>query len=177
MLKQNNGEAPQILSTEDLLAKMREGIKEVHEIRMRSAVFPVRVLSVDEVNAIRREAIRVTATTGGDETDSALCVQKATLKLASTLNLGGVPSVTDKMLSMMNLDEVLYLYNEYIRVMDSVNPNLDFIPPEKFKELVEALKKNIVSPRDCSLLQLRVICSVFRDLIQRQDSQDTPVAN
>lgn len=163
---------PSILSVEDMLAKMRSGTKELHEIRMREMVFPVRVLSIDEVTAIRRDAISRTNASGGDDTECSVVVQKLTLKLASTVTHGGAPLMGDKLLSTLHLDELQYLYEEYIRVMDSVNPTLQSIPPEKFRELVDGLKKNTASSKDCSLLQLRAICSAFVDLIQRPEIQD-----
>lgn len=159
------------MTVEDQLAKMREGKKAIYEIKLGMAVFPVRVLAADEVAAVRREAIRKTSLASGDDTDKNIEIQKTTLKLASTLSKGGAPLITDKLLSMMYLDELTYLYDEYIRVMEAVNPAIDHIQPDVFRSLVDALKKNIASPRDLSLLQLRAICTAYVDLILRQENQ------
>ncbi len=171
-------ESPQtIITAEDLLKKLRAGVKETHEIRLRELVVPVRVLSIDETNAIRREAIANAAKLMGDETDKSLYAQKLTLKLASTLNKNGAPILSDKLLSMMTVDEVNHLYNEYITVMDSVNPSLETITSEQFRFLVDGLKKNTLTSRDLSLHQLRAICTSFADLIQRQETHDSPTDN
>jgi len=171
MNSRHTHEAPQVTTAEDMLAKMRAGTKEVYEIRMREMIIPVRVLSIDEVNAIRREAIMETTKKQGDETDKNLLVQKLSLKLASTLVKNSAPILSDKLLSLLTMDEVNYLYEEYIRVMDAVNPSLQAIEPEQFKLLVDALKKSHLSSKDLSLLQLRAICTAFVDLIQRLESQ------
>lgn len=162
-----------ITTADDLLAKMRAGVKEVYEIRLRDLVIPVRLISVDEVNQIRREAKRnATLLKGGDETDGNLEIQKCTLKLASNI-ARGVPILSDKLLSMLTVDEITHLYNEYVNVMDAVNPSLQSIDPEVFRSLVDALKKNTISAKDCSLVQLRAICSAFADLIQRLEIQNS----
>lgn len=165
------GDAPQIQTAEDLLLRMRAGTKEVHEIHMRDLTIPVRVLSIDEVNNIRRSSIVETQKKAGDDTDKNLTVQKLTLKLASTLVKNGAPLLSDKLLSLLSVDEVNYLYEEYIKVMDSVNPSIETIDPEVFRNLVDALKKNNVTWKDLSLRQLRGICTAFVDLIQRLENQ------
>lgn len=165
------GKPPQIVTVEEQLARMRVGTKETYEIRLRDFVIPVRVLSVDEVNAIRREAIRFATVNGGDETDRNLSRQKSTLALASTLNKGSAPILHEKILGAMTTDELGHLYDEYVRVLDAVNPSMDSMSAEQFRELVDALKKSTVTARDCSLLQLREICTAFVDLIQRLETQ------
>lgn len=177
MDRHQEGTPPAILTAEDILAQMREGVKQVHEISLRGYTFPVRVLSIDEVNAIRREAIRVAAMGGGDTVDKNVETQKATLRLASTVTQGGPPMLGDKVLSMLSVDEVNYLYEEFVRVMDSVNPSLESIPPEQFRELVDALKKSTISPKDCSLRQLRAICTAYVDLILRLETRDSQPAS
>lgn len=157
------------LSSEELLVKLRQGKKTSEEIRMGGLTIPIRVLSCDEINSIRREANRIKASIQGDDTDRNLEIQKNTLKLASNVS-GGIPFLGDKLLSMMTLDEITYLYDEFIRFMDSVNPSLDQITPEIFRSLIDALKKKIISPRELSLVHLRAICIAYVDLIQRQET-------
>lgn len=171
MRRESDGPHQVPMSAEELLAKMRQGKKDIHEIRMGNMVIPVRVLSCDEVATIRREAIRKTAMSQGDETDKNLQIQKLTLTLASTVSRGQAPFLGDKIMGLMTLDELTFLYDEYIRVMETVNPAVEHIQPDIFRGIVDALKKNAASPKDLSLLQLRAICSAYVDLIQRQESQ------
>lgn len=174
-MHRSGDEAPQIVTAEDQLERMRAGTKAIHEIRMRDMVIPVRVLSIEEIQAIRREAIQKTSNMGMDDTDKHIMIQKITLKMASTIVKGGGPTLGDKVLGLVSLDELQYLYDEYIRVMDAVNPTLQTIEPEAFRALVDALKKNSVSSKDCSLLQLRAICSAFVGLIQKLETQGSPL--
>jgi hypothetical protein len=161
----------EIVTAEDLLAKMRAGTREVHEIRMRELVIPVRVLSITEMNDIRRDALRSAIASQGDEVDKNVITQKSTLKLATNVVKGGAPFLSDKVLSLMSVDEINYLYNEYVRVCESVNPSVESIEPEQFRALVDALKKNTITSKDCSLVQLRAICTSYVDTIQRQEHQ------
>lgn len=173
----SHNEPSKVLSAEDLLAKMREGTKAQHDVQMRGITIPLRVLSNDEHNNVRREAIRLTVAAGGDETDRNLRTQHMVLKLASTSAPNGAPLLGDRLLSLLSVDEVNYIYEEYIRVMDSVNPSLETIDPEVFRALVEALKKNTLSSKDLSLRQLRAMCTAYVDLIQRQEMQNSPQDN
>lgn len=156
-----------VMSAEDLLAKARSGTKEVYEITLRDLVVPIRILAIDEVNAVRRAAIREATIKGGDEVDRNVEMQKACLKLASTISKGGGPILGDKILAILSVDEINHLYNEYIRVMDVCNPSLEHIQPDEFRTLIDALKKKTISASDCSLQQLRAICTAYVDLIQR----------
>lgn len=176
-MERHNPEAPVILSAEDLLRRMRAGTKEVYIIRMREQEIPVRVLSIDEIAQIRREAISQAAKLGGDETELNLWKQKLTLKLASAVTADKVPMLSEKLLGLLSLDEVQYLYEEYIRITDAVNPSLELMSPERFKSMVDALKKNHLSSRDCTLLELRVICSAFQELIQRPETHGSQKVN
>lgn len=166
---ENKSKVP--LSAEDLLVRLREGKKTVGEIRMGDLVIPIRVLSCDEFNAIRREAIRKTALIQGDLLDRDIEIEKNTLKLASTVSTGGGPFLGDKLLSMLAAHEMNYLYSEYVRFSERFNPSLEQIQPEEFKELVNALKKKEISPRELSLMQLRAICTSFVELILKLENQ------
>lgn len=159
-----------ILSADDQLALLRAGVREVYEIQLRNLKIPMRVLSNEEAAAVRREALQYMYTVKGDETDKNLHIQKTTLKLASTITKGGAPFLSDKLLDMLSLDELQFIYSEYVKMLDDVNPSLDKIHPDKFRALVEALKKNAITSRDLSLPQLKAICSAFQDMIQRQDT-------
>lgn len=163
-----------IVTVDDLLAKMRAGVRESHEITLRELTIPVRVLSVDELNNIRRDSIKHATMQAGDDTDRNLHIQKTTLKMASTVAKGGAPVLGDKLLSMLSMDEINYLYDEFMNVMDRVNPALDQLTQEEFRAIVDALKKNTITSRDLSLHQLRAVCTAYQDLIRRQDSQMQP---
>lgn len=164
-----------LVTPEDLLSKMRAGVKMHHEIRMRDLVVPVRVLSIDEMNAVRRESVRM-AIASGDEVDKNVSIQKLTLQVAST-PIGGGALLNEKFFKQITLDELAYLYEEYIKVLDDVNPGAETLTTEQVRELVGVVKKNTCSAKDCSLVQLKVIFSLFQDLIRKQETQGSPKDN
>lgn len=166
-----------IISSEDILKKMRMGIKETYEISLRSFKVPVRVLSMDELVAVRREGIKHQALIGGDETDRNCYIEKTVLKLASTLTKNGAPLLMDGVLDKMTLEEISHLYGEYVKIMDDCSPELEQIPIEQFRALIDAVKKNSVTAKDCSLRQLRAIFYAYQDLIQKQETQILPPDN
>lgn len=165
-----------ILAT-DILARMRMGKQTVSEIRMGEQVIPVRVLSAAEVNAIRHAARAEVAKTHGDETDENLYIQRVTLQLASQIDPKGIPFLTDKIMQHLSIDEMSYLYSELIKFWEQFNPSLEQITPEKFRLLVDALKKNRISWNDCSMPERKAIFICFVDMIQRQDTQTSPQDN
>jgi hypothetical protein len=156
------------LSADDLLKKMREGVKEVHNISLRGFNIPVRVLSLAEMNLIRKDAISQALANKGDGTDVNVITQQTVLKMASTIDSSGGPLLSDKVLERMTTDELNYLYNEYVRVSESVNPSVEHISHDAFRELVNALKKNMITSVDLSLPQLRAICTAYVALISEQ---------
>lgn len=167
----------QLINAEDLLAKMRAGTKEVYEIRMRELTIPVRMISLDERLDIRNRMMVQNTKVLGDQANLASLVQKEVLRLASTLSHGQPGVLSDRLLGMLSLDEVIYLYNEYQKICEEVNPSLEEINPEKFEALVNAIKKNSVTASDLSLAQLRAVFIAYQDLIQRLVFQTSPGDN
>lgn len=159
------------ISPEEMLVQLRMGKKMAYEVCMGNLKIPMRVLSLDEEAAVRREALKVAMQNGGDETDKNIAIEKMTIKLATTMQPGGIPYITDPILNRMTADEHTSLYNEYINIRERVNPNLEQIDQTQFTAMVECLKKNIVSKNDLSILQLRAICGAYQDLIQRLEIQ------
>jgi hypothetical protein len=166
----------ELLSAEDLLARMRAGTKEVYEIKMRQLALPVRILSLDEMLDIRNRMMVQNAKVVGDQANLASLVQKETLRFATTI--GGQPGIlSDRLLGMLSLDEIQFLYAEYTKVTEEVNPSLEAVSPEKFEMLVDAIKKNSVTASDLSLVQLRAVFLAYQDLIQRLVFPTSPTDN
>ena len=162
---------------DEILSRMRMGKKTYSEIRMGDQVIPVRVLSADEVNAVRHEAKVKAAKTGGDETDENLMIQKLSLQLASMMPNDPVPFLNDKIMKLLSVDEICFLYNELIHFWESVNPSLEQIEPERLRELVDSLKKNRITWNGCSLPERKAIFTCFAELIQRPDTQTSQQVN
>jgi len=153
-----------ILGPGDLLARMRQGIKETYMIHLRGYEIPVRVLSCSEVSQIRNAALRDQKVTGVDDAEKNLSVMKMTLERSSTPQ-GSAPALPRKVIDLLSIDELNYLYDEYIRVMEELNPSIEHIEPERFQAFVDALKKNSISEKGLSMPVLRAICRAYVALI------------
>lgn len=171
------GDAPDIQSVDDLLRKMREGTSSVHTVTMRSLSVPVRILSQDEHNEIRRAALTMNRSASGDDVDFNVLRQKLTLKKASEVKPGQPGIFSDKFLASQSLDELSYWYKEYMRINDLVNPSIETMTQDQFTSIVDALKKNTISPSDLSMPQLKGICTAFVDLVQRLEEADRRMAS
>lgn len=164
-------------SATDILARMRSGIKATYVIRLREQEIPVRLLSMDELMTIRREGLKHQASIKGDESDRNHCIHKLVLKFASDINKKKMPLLMDSVLDEMTYEEIAFLYGEYTKVMDDVNPDLERMSPELFRSLVDAVKKKSISAKDCSLRQLRTIFNAYQDLIERAETPNSPPDN
>lgn len=175
--RQGGSNPPEIMTAMDLLRKMRAGVKDVHDVRMRELVVPMRILSQDEWNLIRRDAKIQMLKDNGDETDMNVHIMKSVLRMASTVKDGGGPGLPDKLLTLLNQDEMRYLYDEYLRVVDSINPNIELMNTDEFRHFVDMIKKKSITSRDCSLAQLRVIFGAYQELIIALESAASQQAN
>lgn len=166
----------EITTVPDMLAKLRQGSLPTYPLRIRALEMPVRVVTnteqIEMRGVVQRKALEKTKV--GQVVDS-LWVDVATMKLmlmyASTIPAAsGVPMLSEKLLDELSSDELTYIYNEYMVIMDKVNPGLEQLTPEEFQILVDGVKKNLVSSKDCTLRQLKGIFTAYQDLIQRVDS-------
>lgn len=173
-MKRDGATNPQsIVSKADFLKLMRQGTKESYEFYVRGAKFTVRVLSIDEQTMVRRQAhLAMANVPGADETDINVEVQKSTLRLATQID--GINSVPPQIFDAMTADEIGLVYDQWLKIMDDVNPSLQVMTEEQFRALVEAVKKKSYSSRDCTLLQLKAIFNAFQDLIIKLEEQQPP---
>lgn len=167
----------QPIMVDDLLKKMRMGRQTVSEIRMGDLSIPVRILSADEINAIRKEARVQAIALNGDETDENLYIQKKTLQKSSEIGENQMSVLSNKLLNSLSIEELRYLYEALITFWDTFNPAVEKITPDKFRTLVEELKKNAISWNDCTTPERRAIFTCFVELTQRPDTAISPMVN
>lgn len=164
-------QANPVESVDERLARLRGGTKEQYVINFYTEQVHVRLLSIDEWNTVRKEA-RSERLEQNDSVESEhVYMQKRVLELASTGANGKIPELPMKLLGKMSLEEVAFLYEEYMNIVDKMDPRLKFMSQEEFVALVAALKKNTMSSKDLSTRQLRAICTAYQDLIQRVGDQ------
>lgn len=151
------------ISAEELVTRLRQGTKDSHEIELRGNKIPVRLLSMDEMLAIRAEARRDNAVANGDDSDYNCRVQKTTLKMATTVPVGSAPYLGDKVLHMLTVDEIGDLFMQYTWVLHRVNPSLEMISPDEFRAMVDAVKKKALTWRELPLKHLRAIAVALQE--------------
>lgn len=135
----------EVMSVEDQLAAMREGVKYHFPVQIRSWTCVLRPLSIDEMNEVITE-VRAQIRTSPEDTQHTL--KENTVKAIETLwraSMSG-PNRNDaklhkKLLGMMTNDELMTLHKEYIRVCDAVNPMLDKMSAEEMERIIDYLKK------------------------------------
>lgn len=162
--------APGYIDPDEMLAKFRQGTSYEGVVQFRDGEVRFRILTRDEEMKIRREAIAHASKFGGDSAERDDYIEKFTLSAASTLN--GQPSLPISLFKSFTSNEMDFLYDEYIKIRDDANPSLEKLTIDEFNALVDAVKKNAVGWKDLSLAQLRAIFSVFRDMIQKQETQE-----
>lgn len=166
-----------IMSAEEIVSKLRAGIDETYEIEMRGTAIYVRVLSGDEFNYIRKACIQQVAAQGGDDTDKNFEIQKAVLAKCCMLK-DNVPGILNqKVLARLTVDEITNLYEQYLSILEQVNPTLDTISADEFEAIVTALQKKTSTARELSIRQLRGICSDLPGVLRILEREKSPPAN
>ena len=110
------------ITVDDLLKKMRMGKQYISEIRMGDVMVPVRVLSADEVNTLRKTARTLALRNGGDETDENLILQKLTLLHSAQIGISGVSVLSESLLDKMSLNQLEILVRGSDGVLGRVQP-------------------------------------------------------
>lgn len=163
-----------VITPADILANMRLGTKQVYSIFCRGQEFPVRLLSGDQVLKIRRDAMGVARSSGWDDVDRDYYQQKLTLIEATRMSDNDVPIISFEALKAWSLDEVIYVYEEYMRFCESVNPKLEALKPEELRVLIDAVKKNNLDVNNLSFRQLRAIFFSWQAIILEASTASSP---
>jgi hypothetical protein len=174
-LNSNQADAPpKHVSPEEFLKRFRTGLDDAHFIVLRGVPIPVRILTVDECNSIRRDSAMNAAKISGDEVDKNIAVMKLTLQKATQTNPKHPAYLHEKLLGALTIDELEYIYNEYLKVLSLFNPSLSDISEEQFRGLVEVAKKKMLAWKDLSLPQLKAIFLDWAALMSRSAASPTP---
>lgn len=174
----NQPEHRQIKTTAEVLAGMRNGKKTTSTIKMGDQEIPVRILSADEIIGIRTAAkLKRIAMVHGDETDESYQTQKLTLLAASDVTGIGSGILSESLLHQLTLNEMTFLYDQMINFWDEFNPSIEVMTSERFRDIVDALKKNRISWSDCSMEARKAIFTDYVAAIQAADSQTLPKGN
>ena len=148
----------------DLLDAMREGVAFSFELHIRKATIRLRPLSSAEQRSIYSQVntqVLHARKQGNEMTnfEADLARAQGTLIMASSDEYGKNPQLGPYQLDRMTSDEILYIYREYLAMLDKVSPSLETFEAEEAKALVELLKKNKDQLNELTYKQLRGILS------------------
>jgi hypothetical protein len=63
----------------------------------------------------------------------------------------------------------MYLFNEYNKCVDKVNPSVEKLSTEELNELVDKAKKNLLIMTELSFWQITNLCLALIEQIVQQD--------
>lgn len=155
-------------TAEEQLNLMRQGYKAELRIKLGGLEIPVRLMSaIEEADTIAN------AKTGlkiPDQADPKLHVSIAVMKavLEKAANVDGVPYLSRKCLDGMTHQELNALYDQYLTVCDSVNPEFEDLEAKQISDMIVAVKKNEKAPTDFFTSDLAAIGRFFLVQIQAE---------
>lgn len=152
---------------------MREGVDYKFNIKMRKLTLLVRPLSnkefcdiLSEVKEIMDKAPANLNTRVHEEVELA----KRILIKATTSDIDMKDEkLTHFILDRMTTGEIIALYKEYKAWEEEINPDAETINPDKVKQIVADLKKNLIQWRELSRLECK---HVVQYLMTQLDSQE-----
>lgn len=155
-----------MLTAQDI-DKLRKGIQNRVTVKVRGIPFTLRPLTLKENCDITSEALAQTSRLLPNEKHSIKESQIVTiLTLVQATFIDGVPGATEDTLNLLTADELGYLFNEYMCLMDSVNPNVETLSDAELFRLSEEVKKKPDQLTELSFSQLR---NLVRYLVTRTD--------
>lgn len=152
-----------IVSVEDQLALMRQGLKAKMELKLGGLVVSCRLLSMTEEATVISNAKKNLKVPEGHAADlfEGCAVQKAILNAASTVD--GVPQLSLGLLDKMTDIELGGLYDQYLSVKASVDPEFETMPADRIVALIQDVKKKEIALKDLYTWQLAAIGKFFLD--------------
>jgi hypothetical protein len=129
----------------DQLEAMRMGTEYRFPIQIREFRLAARPLTMSETLQIAAEVQEIMSKLPQNAKNALTehtLLAKETIKLASTSDYGANdPKITDYILDRMTPDEITHLFKQYVTGCDKVNPNLELIPADEIRGLVESIKR------------------------------------
>ena len=147
----------------DFLEQMRDGASMRYPVKLGTQTFWLRPLTVAERTSMMNILLQEISNLGPQKSTAYhehTLVARETLKMASKESYDSTTPgvISDYILDRLIEGELLYLYKEYVRIMDRVNPALENLSLEEIKSFIEAIKKKDMEPIELSSVQLANIC-------------------
>lgn len=158
---------PTDLGLQDL-DKMRMGIEYKFKVQIRGYNVELRPIEVGEQMEINREVMEWSANTPPalrNAMDENFMLAKKILEKASMTDPERkvIGPIAEFLLQKMTVDEMMFMYRQYLDGVARVNPALEEMTAEQLKEIAEEVKKSPERLTDLSSWQL---LNLARHLIQ-----------
>jgi hypothetical protein len=131
-----------ITTAEDLLEKLRRGNSQVLEIGLGELKVPCRLLSATEealvVAKANQKSIKDNPQGLKKEIWESINVMKGILKASTTIDAAGLP---DRFFEELRERELTDLYDQYVTLNHTINPNIQDLSPQEILQIVEEVKK------------------------------------
>jgi hypothetical protein len=159
-------------TTEEQLAAIRKGRLLDLSLKMGDLEIPCRIMGAAEeaatIASARMRAKQATPDSGQSEVVVSMEVMKAILMKAT--NVRSVQHLTPAFLKELSSAELGSLYDQYVTLINTVNPEFEKLKPEQIADMIETVKKKEKGPRDFFTWELAAIGRCLLEEIQQQGS-------
>lgn len=159
-----------IQTAEDLLSLLRKGNSQKLEIGLGDLKVPCRLLSATEEATIivkaSQEAMKKNPSGMKQEVFEAHETMRAILQAATTIDT--VPGLPARFLPMLTGTELVSLYDEYVTLNHTINPNVQEMSVDEINEMVDSIKKKTKAAKDFYTWQLAAAGRYFLAVIVNQ---------
>lgn len=131
----------------DNIAKMEQlrlGVYYGFKIDMKFDTYTLRPLSIAEMNKVYNEVAATLLKTPENRRTKVMedtLLAKEIIKVATRTYGQDTGGITDGVLDQMTNDQILFMYKEWLSTCERVNPNLETMPVDAIKALVDEVKK------------------------------------
>jgi len=157
---------PKATTAEEQLKLLRSGYAEQHELKLGDLVLPCRLMPAQEEAAIIGNA--KASVKAPSEAHRGLFESMAVMKeiLFQACMVDKTPYASKRFLDGLTDVELDALYDQYMTIKETANPQFEKLSPAKIGELFEAVKKKERSSKDFFTWQLAAIGKFCLDQIQ-----------
>ncbi len=163
-----------ITMTDKILELMRHGVDYKFKVRLRGFEITFRPLSELETTQIAdetRDFLLGLKEEHRTELKYSAVFANKTLQQASTSAPGKTDyQITEAVLVKCTPDEVMFLFNEYNKCVDKVNPSLEKMSVKDIEDLVDAAKKKALVMTELSFWQMENLCHALIEQLAQQAS-------
>jgi len=153
----------EIVTAEDLLAKLRKGNEQKLEIGLGDLKIPVRLINAKEESTIiaKAEIKALKDTPQGNKKDIFEAQQIMKDLLYSASQVHGSPGLPMRFLEALSHKELTTLFDQYVSLNNTINPNIQDLSESEIAEIVDGLKKKQKTVNDLYSWQLAALGRFF----------------